>query len=189
MASSISTAVAISTTVAHAGSAPNISNPLHPDALHRGPPLQREGARYFPSAAEQALEDAMMRSSPPPETALGKRARPGDELPDDNGDETEPEEVSSTRPPQATSTPSISNVMAATLRYASKKKLRAEQRDEVEAFLLVSTSWSLVGYLSETLIRTHRLAARPSYLHAYCRWRTKLMPFDQRRHHTNSPRN
>jgi hypothetical protein len=36
------------------------------------------------------------------------------------------------------SQPSISNVMASTLRYASKKKLCPEQCDELDAFILVS---------------------------------------------------
>ena len=103
-------------------------------------PLQREGAQYFLSRAEQALADAMMRSSPPPEPLLGKRGRadvqPGDG--DGDGDEdSEPEDGSSTTPLQS-STPSISNVVAVALRYASKKKLRPDQRDEVEAFFSVS---------------------------------------------------
>ena len=101
-------------------------------------PLQREGAQYFLSRAEQALADAMMRSSPPPEQLLGKRGRADDHPGDGEGDEdSEPEDGSSTTPLQP-STPSISNVVAVALRYASKKKLRPDQRDEVEAFFSVS---------------------------------------------------
>ena len=108
--------------------------PISSSQPHR--PLRREGATIFLSAAEQAMEDAMMRSSPTPEPVLGKRTRLADDLTD--GNDTEPDNGSpSTTQPQ--SLPSISNVAAATLRYASKKKLRPEQRDEVDAFLLVST--------------------------------------------------
>lgn len=104
-------------------------------ALQPHRPLQRERAIIFLSAAEQAMEDAMMRSSSTPEPVLGKRTRQGDGSAD--GNDTEPDDG----PPSATqsqSSPSISNVAAATLRYVSKKKLRPEQRDEVDAFLLVS---------------------------------------------------
>ena len=99
-------------------------------------PLRREGATVFLSRAEQAMEDAMMRSSPPPETALGKRTREGDDP--TNGNDTEPDNGSPiTTQPQ--SLPSISNVATATARYALKKKLRPEQREELDGFLLVST--------------------------------------------------
>jgi hypothetical protein len=99
-------------------------------------PLRREGATFFLSRAEQALEESMMSTSPPPESVLGKRTRgPGDTT---DGNDTEPDNGSpSTTEPQPL--PSISNVAAATLRYALKKKLRPEQREEVDAFLLVST--------------------------------------------------
>lgn len=120
-----------------ASPAPDSQNVSTPSLPH-GRPLQREGARHFLSAAEQAMQDTMLRSSPPPESALGKRVRQDDSLGDNDGD-TEPDEDSETPQPQC-SPPSISNITAATLRYASKKKLRPEQRDEVEAFLLVSTS-------------------------------------------------
>ena len=112
-----------------------------------GCPLRREGARYFLSAAEQALQDAMNRSSPIPEPVLGKRARQVDE-PQDGDDTDQDEQPSSAIQPQS-AVPSISNVTAAALRYTTKKKLRPEQRDEVEALLLVSTScimsWVLVS--------------------------------------------
>jgi hypothetical protein len=98
-------------------------------------PLRREGAVIILTPAEQAMEDAMERSSPAPEQVLGKRAREVDDPAD--GNDTEPDDGSPlTTLPQPE--PSISNVLAATLRYMSKKKLRSEQRDEVDAFLLVS---------------------------------------------------
>ena len=118
------------------GQAPSSTQPL-PDPQPRHP-LRREGAfRIEPlTPAEQALEDAMNRSDSPPasESVLGKRTHGEDEV--DNGDgNTDPDEDASSRESQP---PSISNVTATTLRYASKKKLRPEQRDEVEVFLSVS---------------------------------------------------
>ena len=107
---------------------PQTSLPIPNSHFHR--PLQREGARYFLSAAEQAMEDAMLRSSPPPETVLGKRTRQGG---DDDNIDTEPDED----PPSTSQQPSVSNVADASRRYALKKKLRPEQRDEMDAFLLV----------------------------------------------------
>lgn len=96
-------------------------------------PLQREGAVVFLSRAEQALQDAMLRSSPTPEPVLGKRTHQDEDTLD--GNDTEPDgEGSLTQ----TSSPSISNVTAATLRYATRKKLRPEQRDDLQNFLLVS---------------------------------------------------
>jgi hypothetical protein len=83
------------------------------------------------------MEDAMNRSSSPiPEPILGKRARQTDEP--QSGNDTEPDEPSTTLAQSVT--PSIGNIAVASLRYATKKKLRPEHRDEVEAFLLVSTS-------------------------------------------------
>ena len=101
-------------------------------------PLRREGAQYFPSTAEQALEEAMMRSSPIPEMVLGKRTHHDDQPGEDGGD-TESDEEGSLLPHPQTTTPSISNLTAATMRYASRKKLRPDQRDEIEAFLSVSS--------------------------------------------------
>ena len=98
------------------------------------PPLRREGAIILLSAAEQAMEDAMLRSSPTPEPVLGKRTH---NSPD--GDDTEPDDEPTTTQSDS-SLPLSSNVAAATVRYAAKKKLRPEQRDEVDAFLLVSPS-------------------------------------------------
>lgn len=97
-------------------------------------PLRREGATIL-SPAEQSLKDAMMRSSSPiPEPLLGKRThREGD--PTEGGD-TEPDGEGET--PRAQT--SNSNVVAASARYAARKKLRPEQRDELDAFLLVSGS-------------------------------------------------
>jgi len=93
-------------------------------------PPQREGAVIFLSAAEQAMEDAMMRSSPTPEPVLGKQGHQADSLKDGNDTEAD------NGPPL---TPSISNVAAVTLWYVSKKKLCPKQYDEGDAFLLVST--------------------------------------------------
>ena len=100
-------------------------------------PLRREGATFFLSASEQALENAMMRSSPAPESVLGKRTRRADDPTD--GNDTEPDNGSPSTT-QLQSLPSISNVAAMASRYALRKKLRPEQREEVDAFLLVSTS-------------------------------------------------
>lgn len=119
-------------------------------------PLQREGAVILLSPAEKLLEDAMLRSSPAPEAVLGKRTRQeGDDLSPDSGDEGNG--TSPAMQPQA-SLPSISNVTTAALRYAAHKKLRPEQRDELEAFLLVS-----VCFFGESCLRYnpgHR--ARPT---------------------------
>jgi hypothetical protein len=83
------------------------------------------------------MEDAMMASSsPPPELVLGKRRRSDDE-PVDGGDIEPDEQGSSIAPPQS-GLPSITNVAATVQRYAAVKKLRPEQRDEVDAFLSVS---------------------------------------------------
>lgn len=121
--------------------------PLQPAARR---PLRREGAQYFPSATEQALEAAMMRSSSPlDESPLGKRVREGNDSGDH--DDTEPDEESpSITETQQQSLPSFSNVIAATLRYASRKKLRPEQRDEVEEFLSVN-SWTYAFLLNNFL--------------------------------------
>ena len=99
-------------------------------------PVQREGAIFILTPAEQAMKDAMLRSSPPPEQVLGKRTHEQDY--EQEGGDTEPEEGTSATPDTRSLVPSLSNVTAATLRYATHKKLRAEQRDELEAFLRVS---------------------------------------------------
>ncbi len=88
--------------------------------------------------AERALEIAMSRSSPPPEQVLGKRTHEQND--EQEGGDTEPEEETSATPQARSLAPSLSNVTAVTLRYATYKKLRAEQRDELEAFLQVSIS-------------------------------------------------
>lgn len=113
-------------------------------------PLRREGAIILLSPAEQAMEDAMLRSTPTPEPVLGKRTRRVDDPPD--GSDTEPDNESPSTA-QSESLPSISNVAAATLRYAAKKKLRPEQRDEVDAFLLVSTSLTYLLYLRLNIVQ------------------------------------
>jgi len=148
-------------------SVPGIQAHSQPTTLPPGRPLQREGARFFLSAAEQAMEDAMNRSSSPiPALSLGKRTRQADD-PEDGNDTEQDEDLSSpVQPSSATS--SFGNVTAAALRYASKKKLRPEQRDEVEALLLVSTSWYYVlGACILIFVRTRHLADRPSYLYVF----------------------
>jgi hypothetical protein len=98
-------------------------------------PLRREGAVFILTPEEQLLEDAMlMSSSPPPEPVLGKRTRQEG----DNGEDDVDDDATTPVPQLQTSLLSISNITAAALRYATNKKLRPEQRDEVEAFLLVS---------------------------------------------------
>ncbi len=106
-------------------------------------PLQREGAAFFVSAAEQALIDAMDRSSPPPEQILGKRIH-GEDHEEAHGEDTEPDEVDTTTETTCPQESSYHAITAATLRYASRKKLRPEQRDEVEAFLEVSSFLTVV---------------------------------------------
>jgi hypothetical protein len=78
-----------------------------------------------------------MRSSPAPESVLGKRTRRADDPTD--GNDTEPDNGSPSTT-QLQSLPSISNVAAMASHYALRKKLRPEQCEEVDAFLLVSTS-------------------------------------------------
>ncbi|PPQ87562.1 hypothetical protein CVT25_005926 [Psilocybe cyanescens] len=102
--------------------APNLGPPATPAVVHtplQQPisdpqprcPLQREGAIFILSLAEQAIEDTMMRSSPLPEhTALGKRPHQVEDSLDGNDTEHN-DEPSSTVVSQ--SLPSISNVAAA----------------------------------------------------------------------------
>lgn len=122
----------------HSVGAPPATHPLPPQLTHR--PLQREGAVILLSAAERAIEDAMMRSSSPPveDPAPRKRAREGEDPEDTELDEPGEDPPSPLAATQSQG-PSLSNVIAATRRYASRKKLRPEQRDEVEAFLSVSS--------------------------------------------------
>jgi hypothetical protein len=49
---------------------PNAVEPQTSQPISHRRPLQREGAHYFLSAAEQAMEDAMLRSSLLPEILL-----------------------------------------------------------------------------------------------------------------------
>ena len=102
-------------------------------------PLQREGAIILLTPAERALQNAMLRSSPPPEQVLGKRTHEQNDDDGQEGGDTEPEEGTSATAQARSLAPSHSNVTAATLHYATYKKLRAEQREELEAFLQVST--------------------------------------------------
>ncbi len=85
----------------------------------------------------------MMRSSPPPEPVLGKRVH-DDDLQEASGGEHD--EESSTDRPQHSSAP-ITNLTAATLRYAAKP----EQRDDVEAFFSASALWATRMNLSDPL--------------------------------------
>ena len=103
-------------------------------------PLRREGAVILLSAAEQAMEDAMLRSSSPlPEPVLGKRTHQEDDSASADGDDAEPGDTEPTSTAHQQVLPSIGNIAAATTRYAAKKKLRPEQRDELDAFLSVSS--------------------------------------------------
>src|ERR1700722_983127 len=101
----------------------------------RGRGLHREGAiANILSAAEQTLVDAMRQSSsPPPECVLGRRTRDDDDIGGPGANDAEDLDVT----PRASALPN-SNVSAMASRYASKKKLRPEQRDELDAFLAVS---------------------------------------------------
>jgi len=102
-------------------------------------PIQREGAIVLLTPAERALQNAMLRSSPPPEQVLGKRTHEQNDDDEQEGGDTEPEKGTSATGQARSLAPLYSNVTAATLRYATYKKLRAEQREELEAFLQVST--------------------------------------------------
>lgn len=93
--------------------------------------------------------DAMDRSSPPPEPILGKRTHDGQDNEQDSGSTTEPDEEDPTTGSAQHPEPSSGNITAATLRYASHKKLRSEQRNEVEAFLQVSSSLMRLTLMSQ----------------------------------------
>lgn len=127
-------------------------------------PLRREGAVFILTPEEQLLEDAMLSSSsPPPEPVLGKRTRQ-----EGDNDEGDVEDNATTPAPQVqTSFLSISNTTAAALRYATNKKLRPEQRDEVEAFLLVSFRFVVYSFVlvSENF---PRFGGRSSGQDIYC---------------------
>ena len=99
-------------------------------------PVQREGAIYILTSAEQAIENAMLRSSPLPEQVLGKRTHEQDD--EQEGGDTEPEEGTSATPQARLLVHLLSNVTTVTLQYATHKKLHAEQWDELEGFLQVS---------------------------------------------------
>jgi hypothetical protein len=126
---------------------------------------------------EQLLQDAMlMSSSPPPESLLGKRTRNEDG--DDDG-----ELVPTFPAPQPeTSSPSTSNITAAALRYVTTKKLRPEQRDEAEAFLLVSCYF--IAYFTLKSRRSQPRVVRPDCISPYCQLKTRLILFDRLRHLT-----
>lgn len=136
-------------------------------------PLRREGAMIFLSSEEQALEEAMLRSSPEPEaSALGKRTR-GDD--DEAHDGTDMEPDSEIPPALQNVAPTLSNVTAASLRYATQKRIRSEQRGELDAFLLASTSLQchLTCGSQTPLFRTRRWADKREYLSAFFLSKTK----------------
>jgi hypothetical protein len=88
--------------------------------------------------AEQALELAMLRLSLPPEQVSRKRTH--EQIDKQEGGDTEPDEGTFATPQARLLAPSLSNVTAVTLRYATYKELCTKQRDELEAFLQVSIS-------------------------------------------------
>ena len=114
-------------------------------ALPQVRPLQREGAVILYSAAEQALEEAMLRSSPEPDpsdTLLSKQTRDPNDTQDGNDTEPDDDRDAPTTQPLAFT---ASNIRAVTLRYASQKKLCTDQHGELDAFLQVSTLLPHVG--------------------------------------------
>ena len=142
-------------------------------------PLQREGARILLSPVEQALQDAMLRCSPPPEPVLGKQPHQ-----EDNNGSNGNKDMSTLPPMQPqTSLPSISNVTAAALEYATHKKLCPEQHNELETFLLVSSC-----PVCEPHPRTQHQADKPNCSSLFCHLRTRLMHFDWLRHLTKCPK-
>jgi hypothetical protein len=154
------------------------SQPSQPVPTSQRRPLQREGAVYILSPAEQALADAMLRSSPPPEQVLGKRPHEEDDE-EDPGRDTEPDEGTSTSAQAQSLVPSLGNITGTTLRYATYKKLRAEQCDELEAFLQVSTSLTYFGPSVQTSTRNRHWVVKPNSSSVSFRSKTKLIPSDQ----------
>jgi hypothetical protein len=142
--------------------------PVSTSQTHR--PLRREGAIILLSPTEQVLEVAMLRSSPPPEQVLRKRTHEQND--EQEGGDTEPEEGISATAQARSLVPSLSNVNAATLWYTTYRKLRAKQRDALEAFLKVSTSLMYIGLSVQTLARTRHWAVKPSCLSASSQLKT-----------------
>ncbi|PPQ96650.1 hypothetical protein CVT26_010632 [Gymnopilus dilepis] len=127
-------------------------------------PLQRQNAQYLLTDEEQALADAMMRSSSPlPEGILGKRGREDGEA-DDGGGDTEPEDGSPAASPQSGTGAGNSNLAMACQRYAVKKKLRPEQCGEVDAFLLDSDLGRMAKLYTVVLAVSNQIAAQQSAL-------------------------
>ncbi len=127
------------------------------------------------------------------EPALGKRTR--DEGGAEDNDSTGPGDgkplPSAAMRPQVQ--PSLSNVITATLQYAARKKLRPEQRNEVEVFLLgasinPSLSGSRISLKSPDPRKLH-LADRPSYSYLSFRSKIRWTLFDQLRHLTSYLKN
>lgn len=135
-------------TAEHHPSPPPANRP-HAPTVHPSRRLRRQNAIIILSPTEQALADAMVQSSPPPpdpspSSILGRRAR--SDGGEDSGDSTEPD--TSNPPPRGATAPAQptlnslqspqGRVAADLRRYAFAKKLRTEQRDQVEDFLMVS---------------------------------------------------
>jgi hypothetical protein len=89
------------------------------------PPLWRKGAIIMLTPAEQALELAMSRLSLPPEQVSRKRTH--EQIDAQEGGDTEPDKGTFATPQARSLAPLLSNVTAVTLRYATYKKLCAEQ--------------------------------------------------------------
>ena len=85
------------------------------------------------------MEDAMMRASSLPEPVPGKQPHHSA----DGNDTQSHSDLPLTTLPQLS--PSIGNIAAVSLRYATKKKLCPKQRDEVDTFLLVSAPLTCLG--------------------------------------------
>lgn len=117
--------------------------------------LRRQHAVIFLTPAEQSIADAMVRSSPPPQASsstLGKRLRRPSSGEEDDGDATDIDtDLPSTAGVVArTEAPSLSllalppaapvGTPLSTVLQPVSKKLRVEQREEVDAFLKVRQS-------------------------------------------------
>lgn len=160
------------------GSQTLLSAPLRPPR-----PLRRQGAQFFEEEqAERDLEEAMMRSSSPlPESVLGKRALQDDD--DRDGNDTEPDDGASPVPlSRSGPAPLTTNISVASQRYAVKKKLRPEQRSEVDTFTLVSIIlfyWHILCADMSTLVRTQMLVGKQSYLRLCWPLKTRSMHSSQ----------
>lgn len=120
-------------------------------------PLRRQHAFIALTPAEQSIADVMVRPSPPPQlssSALGKRPRRPSSGEEDDGDTTDTDtNLPSTASAVARSDTSNVNLLApapppaataetplSTVLQSASKKLRMEQREEVDTFLKVRRS-------------------------------------------------